>query len=282
MLELNFDSPSKKLEGFVYGLDDKEYRKAKGISQSSIKTLITEPFKYFNKVEESSSEAMIEGTLLHLLFSEPEKLYEKFFISDSKGIEKRDILKDEIAGRIPYPIDKLKRLQDCVEYVKLKMIERYGCDLDAMDGEVSYFGEFNGLPAKARADKITDDRKAVFDFKKCKSSKPKEFLNTACNLHYGIQEYFYRELMGLEDFVWIAIETEPLRVNGNEVFMFRLFRASELMREQSKRDIDRAYEVLKKKDIFKEPIYPDEFIENSLESGLHTICELVPPLWKQH
>lgn len=173
------------------------------------------------------------------------------------------------------------RVQDCVGYVKQKLKERFDCDLDLMFGEVSYFGEYNGLPAKARADKMTKDRKAVFDFKKCKSAHPKEFLKTACNLDYGIQEVFYRELMGLDDFVWIAIETEPIKVNGSDAFMFGLFRASEVMREIAKQDIKNAYTVLANPEKFREVAYLDEYFSNSLADGLNVVRELVPPLWRQ-
>lgn len=285
MLELDFGSTTPKssepYKGFVYDLDDKEYRRAEGISQSAIKTLCTEPWKYFNKVEIPKTPAMIEGTLMHLLFSEPHKLNEKFFILDDMKLAKRLVVEAEIGDRIPFSRGDFNRVQDCVGYVKQKIKERFDCDLDLMDGEVSFFGEYNGLPAKARADKITKDRKAVFDFKKCRSAHPKEFLNTACNLDYGIQEVFYRELMGLDDFVWIAIETMPVKVNGADEFMFGLFRASEIMRDIAKQDIKNAYKVLENPEKFKEVAYMDEFFSNSLEDGLNVVRELVPPLWRQ-
>lgn len=283
MVELDFDTPSNggKYEGFIYDLDDREYRRAEGISQSAIKLLCTEPWKYFNRVETPTTPAMIEGTLMHLLFSEPHRLNDKFLILDDMKLSKRPVIQEEIGDRIPFARGDFNRVQDCVGYVKQKLKDRFDCDLDLMDGEVSFFGEYNGLPAKARADKITKDRKAVFDFKKCRSADPKDFLNIACNLHYGIQEVFYRELMGLDDFVWIAIETMPVKVNGADEFIFGLFRASEIMRDISKQDIKNAYRVLENSEKFKEVAYMDEFFSNSLEDGLNVVRELVPPLWRQ-
>ena len=281
MVELDFgDSMEKKFEGFVYDLDDREYRKVEAISQSSIKTLITEPWRYFNKCYTPATADMIEGTLMHLLFSEPHKLNEKFFIIDDVRLANRPIIQEEVGDRIVFSTGNFNRVNDCVGYVKQKLKERFNCDLDKMKGEVSYFGEYNGLPAKARADKITENCKAVFDFKKCRSARPKDFLNTACNLDYGIQDVFYRELMGLQDFVWIAIETEPVKVNGDDVFIFGLFRSSERMREIAKSDIQNAFKVLKDPKTFSEVAYLDEFIENSFEEGLNVVRELEPPLWK--
>lgn len=269
---------TQKLEGFVEGLDERVYRSAEGISQSDIKTLITEPYKYFNQIVSEPSESMIEGTLLHLLLCEPHKLNDKFFITDCARVTKE--IKEEAGDRIIYKDKDLAILKECVDSLKYNMQTHLGIDLDKMDSEVSYFGEYEGHKAKGRADKITKDRKTIFDFKKTRCASHKEFTRQACSLNYGIQEVFYRELMGANNFGWIAIETKPmLDKNGKHHFMFGCFEASESLREHSKRLIERGFAVLEKRDEFDKPFYPSEFIKDDLEFGASLVKDIVPPLW---
>lgn len=269
---------SQKLEGFVEGLDDAEYRKAEGISQSDIKTLVSEPFKFFNKIVSEPTPSMIEGTLLHLLICEPHKLNEKFFITNAERVTKD--IKEEAGERHIYKEKDLSILKECVDSLKLNMKTHLNIDLDKMDSEVSYFGEYENRKAKGRADKITKDRKTIFDFKKTACASPKDFTRQVCSLNYGIQEVFYRELMGASSFGWIAIETKPLKdIFGQHHFMFGCFEASETLREHSKRLIELGLEVLDNPEKFNTPFYPSENIKNDLELGRDLVQTIIPPLW---
>lgn len=279
MLELDFsENIAPRYEGFVYGLDEEIYRRQDGISQSDIKRLISEPFKFFNGIEDEPTPSMIEGTLLHLLLSEPQKLNDKFFITEAERIT--GAIKEEAGGRLIYKQRDLQVLQDCAGYVKNFLIQTLGIDIEKMDGEVSYFGEYEGIKAKGRADKITHDRRAIIDFKKCANASQKEFTRQATNLKYGIQDVFYRELMGVEEFLWVAIETKPLKDRmGKHHFMMGVYKSSELMLEQGKKLIDLGLEILKNSKNFDIPIYPSENIQNDLDFGKSIIKEITPPLW---
>lgn len=278
MLELDFSQAPQIPEGFVMGMSEKDYRAVDAISQSNLKTLITEPFKYFNKIEMEQTESMIEGTLLHLLFSAPHSVEEQFFITEAKKIT--DSVKMEANGKPIVKKEKYQTLLDCVDYTKEFMLKYHQIDLDLMDSEVSYFGKYNGHNAKGRADKITDDRRGIFDFKKTKSAKPRDFIKTACDLHYGIQEVFYRELMGVEKFEWIAIETTPMKnAMGKSFFMIDRFESTPQLMEASKVLIETAFEILEKPEVYSQPIYPDEFIRNEVALGRDKIKKIVPPMW---
>lgn len=278
MLEIDFeDNKSPTYEGFVEGLDERDYRAYDAISQSDIKTLVTEPFRYFNKIELKQTESMIEGTLMHLLFSAPHLVSDQFFIINERKSER---IKEEANGRHIIKEDKYQNLVDCVDYTKEFMLKYHQIDLDSMDSEVSFFGKYNGVNAKGRADKITGDRRAVFDFKKCASAKHRDFIKTACDLHYGIQEVFYRELMGLEKFEWIAIETTPL-VNkmGKHFYMIDRFETTQDLIDDSKRLIELAFEILNEPDKYSAPIYLSEFVVNDVKNGRDSVKKVQPPMW---
>lgn len=277
MLEINFEI-EQSLNGFVENMPEQDYRNAEGISQSAIKTLITEPFKYFNRIETPKSDAMVEGTLLHLLFSAPHLVQEQFFITDSKRVDTS--IKQEAGDRAIIKESLYQNLVDCVDYVKSFFLKHHKIDLDLMDSEVSYFGEYNGVRAKARADKITQDRRGVFDFKKTTSAKPKNFIKQACDLHYGIQEVFYRELMGVEKFEWIAIETTPLKsIDGKVFYMVERFETTPELQEDSKRLIDLAFEILENPQEWSKPMYLSEFVVNDVKNGREMIKKILPPMW---
>lgn len=268
----------EELKGFVVGLNDEEYRKSEGISQSEIKKIVTEPFKYFNGIYDAPTASMQEGTILHILLNEPHLLNEKVLITDAERVTKA--IKEEAGDRILIKEKELSILQDCANYTKDFLKNNLGVDIEEMDGEVSYFGEYNGVKAKGRADRITKDRKICFDFKKTANASPKEFTRQATNLKYAIQDVFYRELMGLDEFLWIAIETKPLvDRTGKNHFMIGVYRSSDLMKEQGKKWIDLAFEILKEKENFNAPIYPSENLQDDLQFGVKIVREITPPLW---
>lgn len=263
---------------FLLDMPDVEYRKIEGISQSEIKKIVTEPFKYFNGIHDAPSASMQEGTILHLLLNEPHLLDEKVFITDAERVTKA--IKEEAGDRILIKEKELLILQDCASYTKEFLKNTLRLDVEEMDGEVSYFGEYNGVKAKGRADRISKDRKICLDFKKTANASPKEFTRQATNLKYAIQDVFYRELMGLDEFLWIAIETKPLvdRLGKNH-FMIGVYRSSDLMKEQGKKWIDLAFKILEEKEIFNAPIYPSENLQDDLQFGMSIVREITPPLW---
>ena len=274
LLDLNSELAPER--GFVLGMDDRDYRKAEGLCSSDLKILSKDPYLYFNKVRTPSTPAMDEGTLLHLLLNEPHKLHEKFFIrGESEG---------EVGDRIRMGYEAYANILECAEFVKESLKSTLGIDLDAMDSEVSYFGEYEGIKAKCRADKLTKDRKSCFDIKKTANASTKEFLRQACNLDYGIQSLFYRKLMGLDYFIWLAIEIKPLYHDGARVYRYNLLDTSERMDEVSQKKIDIALRALENEAEFLSPIYPCEDLRNHWElSGSEgwkkNLKSLEPPLW---
>lgn len=278
---LRAKAKKKQFVGFVEGLEDSVYREAEGISQSDIKTLITEPFKYFNNIVTEPTESMIEGILLHTLLGEPQELNDRFFFTNAPRVTKE--IKEEAGERYIYKEKNLAILKECVDSLKYWLKKIHGINLDDYDSEVSYFGEYNGYKAKGRADKISKDRKTIFDFKKCSCASQKEFTKSVCSLHYGIQEVFYRELMGADAFGWIAIETKPLKdKNGKHHFMFGTFEASEALIEHSKKLIELGFEVLENPDLFNKPIYPSENLRDDFWLDQSATKLIIPPLWYMH
>lgn len=265
------------MEGFIYGMDMKEYHLAKGLNASSLKNIVRDPFMYFNKVDFKTTPSMVEGTLLHTLFLEPH-LFEKQFVIDNKVKAGKEAKFNE-DGKNIINTDLYEITLECVEYVKKKLVELVGINLDLMDSEVSFFGKFRGRDAKCRADKLTKDKKAVFDIKKTRDASTKDFIRQACDLDYCIQEVFYTEMMGLDAFHWLAIETKPVVVDGKNHFRFNIFKTSDEFKEKGKSLIENALRILDNKEAFNSPLYTSEFIKDDLDFGRQIVKEIKPPLW---
>lgn len=273
MLELDFET---KQEGFILGMPDYEYRRAEGLNASSLKTLARDPFTYFAKIDTPKSDAMIEGTLMHTLFLEPHLFEERFIVSDSKT--KSFLMEAEGKDIIKY--ETYDNMLECVDYVKTSLKNDLGIDLDLMDSEVSFFGEFRGLKAKCRADKLTKNKRACFDLKKTRDASTKGFIKQACDLDYCIQEYFYKEVMGLEAFNWLAICTKPLKDRaGRNHYRYNILQASPEFSDKGKQLVDLALEVLENKERFNRPMYPSEFLRDDLDDDFNFVKALKPPLW---
>lgn len=278
MLELDFDTPSNRGDGFVYNMDSRDYRKSEGICSSDLKKLITSPFEYFRGVYKDPTPAMVEGTLLHLLLCEPHKFDDQFSIFE--GVKKPSIYDAE--GRYLIGRRAFEEIQEASDYIKTALLEYDGIDLDAMDSEVSYFGEFRGHKAKSRIDKLTKDKKIIIDIKKTKSADSLSFTRQACDLHYTIQEIFYREIINADAFYWLAIETTPITDrSGKKHYRYNLFQSSDALREKGERLIETAFKVLENREIFDKPMHPSEFLIDDLE-GLQKIKTINPPLWYIH
>lgn len=76
--------------------------------------------------------------------------------------------------------------------------------------EVSLFDVWNGVPVRARFDKLTDDN-LIIDLKKTVSAKPRDFIRQICYLGYAIQAAFYSRMLGdaANGFCFIAQEEKP-------------------------------------------------------------------------
>lgn len=279
MLDLDTLITPSNYEGFVNNLDEQQYRKVDALCSSDLKQLAREPFLYFNKIVKKKTPAMIEGTLLHLLLCEPHKLEDKFLIIPSSQRRTQEV-KEEAGEREIIKMEDFQRLEECAFKTKENILKIYGIDLDSMDSEVSYFGAYEGHKAKCRADKLSKDRKFCIDIKKTQNASVKEFTRSACSLDYCIQEHFYRKVMNLEQFIWLAIETDPIQnASGERFYRFRFFETSPEFSEQGKTLVDRAMFAFENGHKFQNPVAPPEFFEDLMYEQDTGISQIKPPLW---
>lgn len=292
MLELDFSNDTPKYEGYVYNLEHKVYRQQEEfLSATDLKALLENPLKYFCKQEKEKTASMIEGSLLHCLLGEPERLYLDFEILNTESISKKqkedykDCEKDLITHKT------LDRVSECANYIKNELKSRYGLDLDMMDSEVSYFGEYDykgkKIKGKCRFDKLSKNRKISIDFKKTESALPENFVRQMAELNYPIQDYWYSALTGVQ-FIFLAIDTKPFfsRDLGKNIFQFSLIENDLYTKEKSKDFIDVALSRYINRDAFNSPVAPsinpkDDINENG-EFEVKFIKQVSMPQYWNH
>lgn len=226
-------------EGIFFDLPFEEYRKAPGISQSTLKAFMAEPTpKHF--VESSSRPAkstpdMEFGTVLHASILTPEgakpyHLQPKTYTTISGGkkgdpdrvVEKpwhggADACKEWMKTHSDLPIideEQEKKIPPIIETVRGLPVA--GDIIDCGQKEVSFFkrDEETGILLKCRVDAMATDTSGsthICDLKKVRRgyADSERFAVTCVERGYDIQCASYLSITGATKFMFVAIEDEP-------------------------------------------------------------------------
>lgn len=197
-------------------LNSEVYHRCKGISNSKLKLFISCPSKYKAKyitgeLENKPSKVFDLGKAAHGLILEPEK-FESEFIRQPDSIAVRrgkawDQFKEENQGKIIITGDDWKHCHGIRDSVRN---HTFGNRLlTGGKAEISYFKRDaeTGLIIKCRPDYMLGD--LIVDVKTAASSEPEAFGKHAVSLMYHMQDAIYRDITGLPDFAFLAVEKEP-------------------------------------------------------------------------
>lgn len=204
-------------EGIFFDVPDDIYRKAEGVSQTSLKWMEPTPAHYRARMLQplEASEAQIIGKITHagVLEGKTEGQYVvkpdgmTFATKEGKAWKAEQtlpILTKEQADNIAGMTDAVKNHLLCQTILHGSKREVSGFKRD----------ERTGLMLKARADVLAIDvagNTVIPDLKTCQVGEvgPKEFSKSIFNWGYHIQAAHYLDVFGATSFVFIAIEKEP-------------------------------------------------------------------------
>lgn len=202
------------------------------------------------------SDALRKGRAFHTLLLEPEKFEKEIWVSNAGSDRLQDIIdrdnyitapcrgkmakaykdlvakypdKDVVIEQDAERIELLKKhahqtiisksdfedIQNLVDKIKsLKGMERY---LEIGTKEQSYFGEFEGVPVKARIDLFVQDPKTkqiiIFDPKStAKENSTESFIRSSAQNCYYMQEWLYTEVLRqngiiVKDYLFVQVST---------------------------------------------------------------------------
>lgn len=225
----------------AYNQSEFDYRRAEGVNQSSLKKILDSPAHYQAALKNKliPTPAMEMGTALHCLSLDGEEAFAGQYVKKPQGLSlatkegkawkaelgRKKALseggKDDPWGSVHGMAESLKRLAyfdpDQKDYIK--------------HNEVSVYWEWEGVPCKARLDRVDIENSLVLDLKTTDSIEPEIFQKKVVGLGYDFQAAYYAKAAEVAfgkpfGFVFAAVERKaPYTVD--------LFEVDEEMMEES-------------------------------------------------
>lgn len=208
------------------GLHADVYHRANGVSTSRLKVFIDCPAKYkamyiTGEMEQPSGRQFDLGKAAHCFILEPEKFHSEFVRQPDEIKVRRGKAWDEFSEA---NADKVILTGDDWEGCQRirSSVERHNFGARLLSGgkpEVSFFKRDveTGLIVKCRTDYLLGD--LIVDVKTTASAHPEEFGRYAKNLGYPLQDAIYRDVTGLPEFAFLAVEkTAPFVVTAPILF----------------------------------------------------------------
>lgn len=204
------------LNRIVWGMPDADYRKAPGVSNSSLKLLDRTPYHYKWAIDnpQPPTPAMRIGSAFHTATLEPEKYGEgkSHVFRPAEWDSWRTNASRDWKREQKLPILEPKDLVESEGMANaIRANPHAAAWLKGIRTEVVMFGQcpLTGLLRKARLDGLVGMEPVIIDIKTTEDAS--EFEKTAANYGYDIQEAYYRDIceingVEIERFVFIVVE----------------------------------------------------------------------------
>lgn len=213
---------AKLAPGEVLRLDNchiEVYHGCNGVSTSKIKTFLECPAKYHaryitGEVVQEPKTAFDLGKAAHSRLLEADRFDQDNVVQPDdikvRRGKKWDAFKEEHPTQTIITGDQMEAVKRMYSAVQRNSFGR-GL-LNGGKSEVSFFkcDEETGLIIKCRTDYLLGD--LIVDLKTCVSSHPEAFAKHAISFGYHIQDALYRDVIGLPEFAFVAIEKEAPHV----------------------------------------------------------------------
>jgi len=214
-------------DDFYYG-----YLGKQALSSSSLKMLIQSPktYKYVTKYGSGESQALRDGKLFHTMILEPHKIDDLVIVdvatkaakaykeAKEQGLEVYTTKEIKDAERLA---DALLRNDEAVSYMSKAQFE------------IPEVAMIDGIPFRAKADILKGNQ--IIDLKT--TTGLNEFRYSAAKYSYDLQAYLYREMFGVDNFVFVAIDKGSLDIG--------IFECSDEFYESGKRKLEQGIENYK-------------------------------------
>lgn len=213
----------QKLEEKFITCSNKEYRQAEGLSNSDLKDIYNNPYKFFNgDIVRKQTDAMRLGSAIHSMALEGAAAFNNEFAVLNKELNLRTKADKEYLEK--FKADNLgKDILKPADYeVVLGVNTALKSDnfimkmLSGGFAEKSFFSAINGINVKCRPDYIKvlkDGSLAIIDLKTTDDSSAGSFAKTAATYGYYQQAAFYSDLISglgfkVDGFYFIAVEKQ--------------------------------------------------------------------------
>jgi hypothetical protein len=189
-------------DDFYYG-----YLGKQALSSSSLKMVLKSPktYKYVTKYGQAETQPLRDGKLFHTLILEPNKIDDFTFIDCKTKAAKEYKLAVEEHQNV-YTTNELRdaeRLADAI----LKNNEATSYFMNAQF-EIPEVAMIDGIPFRAKADILRGNQ--IIDLKT--TTGLNEFRYSADKYSYDLQAYMYKEMFGVDEFIFVCIDKGSLDI----------------------------------------------------------------------
>ena len=189
-------------DSFYYG-----YLGQNALSSSTIKTLVNSPKTYYftTKYGSGETQALRDGKLFHTMILEPEKLNDMIFVDAATKASKEYKLAKETGKEVYTKNEKKAAERLCDALLRNEAVKEY---LTKAEYEVPQIAMIDEIPIRAKADIIKGN--TIIDLKT--TTGIKDFRYSADKYSYDLQAWLYREMFGVDNFIFIAIDKGSLDI----------------------------------------------------------------------
>lgn len=252
-------------------MNEREYHAHEALGSSDIKQLLQNPHGF--RQEKPSSKALELGSLVHKLILEPQEFESCYYVLDNidkrtkEGKEKysKASAKAEAENKTIIDLATYNQGKEIAEAFNKSAVSKL---IAGGVAEHCAFSEIDGVAVKCRPDYYRSDKKIIIDLKTTSLAGGASALNfqkAVANYRYYIQASLYTQILGADEFYFIAIETQAPYMIG----VYKLdITALELGETQIKKAIER-YKNLNK---YKTNVYLDDSYKVVKELRLPNWC----------
>lgn len=189
-------------DSFYYG-----YLGQNALSSSTIKTLLSSPKTYYftTKYGSGETQALRDGKLFHTMILEPEKLDDIIFVDAATKASKEYKLAKETGKEVYTKSEKKAAERLCDALLRNEAVKEY---LIKAEYEVPQIAMLDGIPVRAKADILKGN--TIIDLKT--TTGIKDFRYSADKYSYDLQAWLYREMFGVDNFVFVVIDKGSLDI----------------------------------------------------------------------
>lgn len=189
-------------DSFYYG-----YLGKNALSSSSIKTLLSSPKTYYftTKYGSGETQALRDGRLFHTMILEPEKLDDIIFVEAATKASKEYKLAKETGKEVYTKSEKKAAERLCDALLRNEAVKEY---LIKAEYEVPQIAMIDGIPIRAKADILKGN--TIIDLKT--TTGIKDFRYSADKYSYDLQAWLYKEMFGVDNFVFVVIDKGSLDI----------------------------------------------------------------------
>lgn len=189
-------------DSFYYG-----YLGQNALSSSTIKTLLSSPKTYYftTKYGSGETQALRDGKLFHTMILEPEKLDDIIFVDAATKASKEYKLAKETGKEVYTNSEKKAAERLCDALLRNEAVKEY---LIKAEYEVPQIAMLDGIPIRAKADILKGN--TIIDLKT--TTGIKDFRYSADKYSYDLQAWLYREMFGVDNFVFVVIDKGSLDI----------------------------------------------------------------------